>query len=40
LHNGDRWFACANWTSKDKDGIIGVGEDWEQVVKAVIIEQM
>ena len=37
LHNGDRWFACANWTSKDGEGIISFREDWESVQKAVLI---
>jgi len=36
--NGDRWFACANWTSKDGEGIISFREDWESVQKAVLIE--
>lgn len=38
LHNGDRWFACANWTSKDGDGLIHFREDWGIVKKAVLIE--
>lgn len=38
LHNGDRWFACSNWTSKDKNGIIGTGEDWNMVIEAKLIK--
>lgn len=38
LQNGDRWFACANWTSKDGEEIISFREDWENVQKAVLIE--
>lgn len=38
LQNGDRWFACANWTSETKEGITGSGDDWNSVVKAVLIE--
>ena len=38
LHNGDRWFACANWTRKDGEGIISFREDWESVQNAVLIE--
>ena len=36
LHNGDRWFACANWVSGDKEGI--TSQSWEGVVRAVLIE--
>ena len=38
LYNGDRWFACANWTSEDNLGIVVSGSDWEHVKKAVLIE--
>lgn len=38
LHNGDRWFACANWTSGDTGGIVASGDYWDKVEKAVLIE--
>ena len=38
LHDGSRWFACANWTSKTDEGVTGSGDNWDSVVKAVLIE--
>lgn len=38
LHDGSRWFACANWTSETEEGVTGSGDDWNSVVKAVLIE--
>lgn len=38
FHNGDRWFACSNWTSENASSILGYGKDWEQVNRVVLIE--
>lgn len=38
LHDGSRWFACANWTSETEEGVTGSGDDWNSVLKAVLIE--
>lgn len=32
LHNGQRWYACANWTSATSDGIVSV--NWRRVSRA------
>lgn len=29
LHDGRRWYACSNWTSKDRSGVVST--DWELV---------
>jgi hypothetical protein len=36
LHNGHKWFACANWSS---DSIRGIASTlWEEVVRAEIVQ--
>ncbi len=36
LYSGNRWYACANWTLPDGDGIPGgyTEEDWDKVKSA------
>lgn len=39
LHDGDRWFACTNWTTSKEGGkLIGFGSDWLSVEKVELIE--
>lgn len=40
MHSGARWFACANWTGKDRCGIPGSDNEeyWGKVEKAELIE--
>lgn len=38
LSDGSRWFTPCNWTNEDADGIVGHGNDWNMVKKAVLIE--
>ncbi len=37
LHNGDRWFACTNWTSHCTHGIAST--KWDLVERAELIER-
>jgi hypothetical protein len=39
LHNGDRWFACANWTSEKTRGIVVANDWWRKVVRAELVER-
>lgn len=40
LHDGSRWFAPSNWTSKEPGGTVASGDYWKKIKNAELIKSL